>query len=83
MTETNDERFAAMDIKTLTVVRFPAGDWSGGGRPSDPDYAQCEVYLIQAESFEKAKKKAQSVRASLVKKGLSLPSQTTPYIHHQ
>lgn len=64
-----------------TVVRFPAGDWSTGGKPSSPDYAKCEVYLIPAESREKAKKTAQNVRRKLVRKGLPLPSQDAPYQH--
>ena len=41
-----------MSIKTLTVVRFPAGDWSGGGRPSDPDYAQCVSLCTQGALHE-------------------------------
>lgn len=62
-----------------TIVRFPAGDWSGGGKPDDPDYALCEVYIIPADSYDKAKKKAQAVRARLLKNGAPLPSQASPY----
>lgn len=68
-----------MKMNRQTIVRFPAGSWSGGGNPEDPDYAMCEVYVIQAPSFEKAKKRAQSVRAQLRKKGAALPTQASPY----
>jgi len=68
-----------MESRIWTVVRFPAGVWSGGGSRNDPDYSECEVYLIPAESLDKAKKKAQAVRARLVKKGSTLPTQAAPY----
>lgn len=68
-----------MESRLWTVGRFPAGVWSGGGSRNDPDYSECEVYLIHAESLDKAKKKAQAVRARLVKKGSELPSQASPY----
>lgn len=42
-----------------TVARFPDGSWCTGGRPDDPDYALCEVFRIEAESRDEAKKKAQ------------------------
>lgn len=45
-----------------TVVRFPNGSWSYGGKPDDPDYEQCEVWRIDAESPERAVKKAQAKR---------------------
>ncbi|WP_080432628.1 hypothetical protein [Burkholderia ubonensis] len=45
-----------------TVVRFPNGSWSFGGKPTDPDYAQCEVWQIEAESSKDAIKKAQAKR---------------------
>lgn len=77
MNETGE--FMKPSAQLWTVVRFPAGMWSGGGRVSDPDYAECEVYRIPAESFEKAIKKAQSTRARLVKSGKPLPKQTEPY----
>lgn len=67
-----------MESRLWTVVRFPDGSWSGGGKPSEPDYEHCEVYRIPAESLEKAKKKAQSVRSRLVKTGSALPSQSSP-----
>lgn len=67
------------ESRLWTVVRFPAGVWSGGGSRNDPDYTECEVYLVPAESLEKAKKKAQAIRTRLVKKGTQLPSQAEPY----
>lgn len=45
-----------------TVVRFPNGSWSYGGKPDDPDYEHCEVWRIEAESAERAVKKAQAKR---------------------
>lgn len=68
-----------MESRIWTVGRWPAGVWSGGGSRNDPDYSECEVYLIPAESLDKAKKKAQAVRARLVKKGSPLPTQAAPY----
>ena len=68
-----------MELRLWTVVRFPAGVWSGGGSRNDPDYADCEVYQIPAESLDKAKRKAQAIRARLVKKGTELPNQSEPY----
>ena len=49
-------------MKMWTVVRFPNGSWSYGGRPDSPDYAQCEVWEIEAETADKAVKKAQKRR---------------------
>ncbi len=63
-----------------TVVRFPNGSWSGGGKASDPDYEDCEVYRIPAESLPTATNKAQGVRSRLNKKGATLPTQAEPYI---
>lgn len=68
-----------METRIWTIGRFPAGVWSGGGSRSDPDYSECEVYLIPAESLDKAKKKAQAVRTRLMKKGGDLPTQASPY----
>jgi len=68
-----------MEPKIWTIVRFPVGVWSGGGKRSDPDYAECEVYMIPSDSMEKAKKKAQSARARLLRKGEALPTQAAPY----
>lgn len=68
-----------MSSRIWTVARFPAGVWSGGGLLNDPDYAECEVYLIAAESMDKAKSKAQRARSRALKKGAILPSQAAPY----
>ena len=45
-----------------TVVRFPSGHWSTGGGPDCPDYAQCEVWQVTADTREQAKRKAQRIR---------------------
>jgi hypothetical protein len=50
-------------MKTWTVVRFPNGSWSYGGRSDSPDYSECEVWEIEAETAEKAVKKARGRRA--------------------
>jgi len=41
-----------------TVARFPDGSWSSGGRPTDSDYACCEVFQVEATSREDAERKA-------------------------
>lgn len=69
-----------MELKRWTIVRFPAGVWSGGGSRNDPDYSECEVYLIPGETLDKAKKKAQAIRGGLIKKSAVLPTQATPFI---
>lgn len=68
-------------MKKITVVRFPNGSWSMGGKPNDPDYEQCEVYVAPFESDKKAKKIAQAARARLVKNGLSMPTARAPWTH--
>lgn len=68
-----------MESRLWTVARFPAGVWSSGGKLSDPDYSLCELYQVAAESSEKATKKAQGIRTRLLKKGVQLPTQATPY----
>lgn len=55
-------------MTTWTVVRFPNGSWSYGGKPTDPDYAECEVFRIPAESAKKAVKAAQSKRSAALSK---------------
>lgn len=70
-----------MNNKIWTVVRFPVGSWSGGGKPTDPDYENCEVYLVPATDLNSAKKKAQGIRSRLMKKGAELPTADTPYQH--
>lgn len=69
-----------VDSKLWTVVRFPNGSWSYGGKPSSADYELCEVYQLPANSPEKAVKKAQAIRRRIVAKNLLLPSQNTPYV---
>lgn len=53
-----------------TVVRWPNGSWSTGGKPSDPDYEICEVWRIEADTREQATRKAQAKR--------SRPKRATP-----
>lgn len=50
-------------MSMFTVVRFPNGSWSYGGRPEDPDYSECEVYQVEATCSKNAVKKAQSKRS--------------------
>lgn len=45
-----------------TVVRFPDGSWSYGGSPNSPDYAECEVWRISADTARAAIKRAQGKR---------------------
>ena len=52
-----------MNNKLWTVVRFPNGSWSYGGSPTDPDYAECEVFRISAADGKAAVKKAQAKRS--------------------
>ena len=33
----------------LLVVRFPNGSWSHGGKPDDPDYEECEKYMVETD----------------------------------
>lgn len=68
-----------MQTKLWTIVRFPDGTWSGGGKPSDMDYKNCEVYRIPGTSYEDARRKAQGVRSRLAKKEAALPTQAEPY----
>ena len=61
-----------------TVVRFPNGSWSSGGKPSDPDYAACEVWQINADSRTIAVKKAQAKRSAAIRKAkLATPTAET------
>lgn len=52
-----------MADRLWTVVRFPNGSWSYGGKPTDPDYSECEIWQITAGSPEAAVKKAQAKRS--------------------
>lgn len=45
-------------VRVWTVVRFPNGSWSYGGKPSDPDYEFCDIFQVEAVSPERAVKKA-------------------------
>lgn len=36
-----------MRTQLWTVARFPRGEWSTGGKPNDPDYAESEVWQIE------------------------------------
>lgn len=55
-------------MRTWTVVRFPVGAWSYGGKPTDPDYAECEVWTIEASTGPAAVKKAQARRSAAQRK---------------
>ncbi|MFC3169238.1 hypothetical protein [Paracoccus fontiphilus] len=44
----------------ITVVRFPDGSWSHGGSPDDPDYAECDVWVIDDSIPRMAIRKAQA-----------------------
>lgn len=57
-----------MTERLWTVARFPAGVWTTGGTPDDPDYADCEIWQVLATSREQAKKKAQYLRSRNIKK---------------
>lgn len=46
-----------------TVARFPDGSWASGGKPTDSDYALCEVWRIEADSRAEAVRKAQAKRS--------------------
>ena len=52
-----------MNSKVWTVVRFPNGPWSFGGKPTDPDYSACEIFRISAIGGKAAVKKAQAKRS--------------------
>lgn len=68
-------------MKPFTVVRWPNGSWSTGGKVSDPDYERCEVYVVPFTTDAAAKKQAQAIRRRLAAKDLALPSQKAPYTH--
>lgn len=44
-----------------TVARFPNGNWSTGGTPTD--YANCEVFVVDAADRKSATQKAQAKRS--------------------
>ncbi|KKN96125.1 hypothetical protein LCGC14_0170540 [marine sediment metagenome] len=57
-----------MQNRIWVIVRFPNGSWSGGGRADDPDYANCEIFKVAAQSYEQALKKAQGQRRAQQRK---------------
>ena len=76
----NKELQTMNKAEVWTIVRFPNGEWSGGGKVNDPAYDCCEVYVVRGTSFDSCKKKAQRIRAKLVKTGDALPTQSNPMI---
>jgi hypothetical protein len=46
-----------------TVARFPNGNWTTGGKPTDADYANCEVFVVDAQDRKMAIRKAQAKRS--------------------
>lgn len=57
-------------IKNLTVVRFPDGTWSWGGKPDSPTYDGCEVFIVETAQDEKsAVRKAQYKRQKIKRAG--------------
>lgn len=66
-------------MSVWTVGRFPSGDWTSGGKVSDPSYECCEVYLVAADNREQATRSAQGARRRLLKKNETLPTQSAPY----
>lgn len=51
-----------MKEQLWTVVRFPDGSWSFGGKPEDPSYELCEKWGVLASSGQHAVKLAQGRR---------------------
>src|SRR3546814_13207442 len=49
-----------MKEQVWTIVRFPDGSWSYGGKPSDSAYEFCEKWRIPAVEAKQAVKLAQS-----------------------
>ena len=47
-------------IRNITVVRWPNGSWSHGGSSDDPDYALCDVWVIEDSDPRSAIRKAQA-----------------------
>lgn len=57
-----------------TVARFPNGSWSSGGKPDSKEYQSCEVFVVDADSREKATKKGQSQRSRQRRRDGLLPA---------
>jgi hypothetical protein len=51
-----------------TVARFPNGSWTTGGKPDDPAYAECEVFVVYAKDRDVAKRTAQSQRQRSIRR---------------
>jgi hypothetical protein len=51
-----------MKEQLWTVVRFPDGSWSFGGKPEDPAYELCEKWRLLSSSGQRAVKLAQGRR---------------------
>lgn len=59
-----------MKAQLWTIVRFPDGSWSYGGKPSDPAYEFCEKWRIPAVGAKEAVKLAQARRRRTLPKRL-------------
>lgn len=59
-----------MKTQLWTIVRFPDGSWSYGGKPSDPAYEFCEKWRIPAVEAKQAVKLAQARRRRTLSKRL-------------
>ena len=57
-----------------TVARFPNGNWTTGGKPTDKDYENCEVFVVDAADRKSATKKAQAKRSRQRKADGLLPA---------
>lgn len=70
------------DMQTWTVVRFPDGSWSYGGRPDSPDYAEAEVWRILSSNAKDAVKKAQGQRRNMIRRQKREAATLTPGATH-
>ncbi|WMD24016.1 hypothetical protein RAS12_30760 (plasmid) [Achromobacter seleniivolatilans] len=59
-----------MKEQLWTIVRFPDGSWSYGGKPNDPAYEFCEKWQIPAVEAKQAVKLAQARRRRTLPKRL-------------
>jgi hypothetical protein len=59
-----------MKEQLWTIVRFPDGSWSFGGKPNDPAYEFCEKWRIAAVEAKHAVKLAQVRRRRTLSKRL-------------
>ncbi|PRD92288.1 hypothetical protein [Burkholderia contaminans] len=66
-----------MEEKLWTVARFPSGDWTYGGKKTDPAYSDCEIYQISAVTPKDAVKKAQAQRRKDVKRAEANEAEST------